>query len=467
MNQFFLAKSGSLSLDDLARVLGDVPALLHVPDIATVRTVAFQNTDGEWISFASHFAIGIGDQQSSKTLYDVGLLRLIHVVGKVSEIASSENLQKFLATWRPIVGAESRSIGFQSRVDFFRESSDSQLCKDPAWRANLHYTFTSTSHNIPSGPFFNPHYGFFALDIGDAAAQWLAIPFLSSQSSVQNHVNLLLPDRRAFIGDIVREGTEIIVQAISNIHEDLFCTLSTTDYDGNRHHFNSKVLQGTAKIPFPVLPKTIHLFLMGAGGFCYDEYYEDEYRRTRAKSLLSSERKFSDQAYKGLLEALEAGENERTEFKEWVPTDRNEKKSYELLKVACAFANSTGGVLYIGITDELEIKGLRRHLANYGVRTGCTFDKKRSEYVQDVKRIIGEGISPMLDTDIEWITHSNNYILKINIPYGKNGPYQIVESHEIFVRRGGSCTKASVSELELLFQREKPQNVQIDKLFRS
>jgi hypothetical protein len=466
MKRFFLPRKGNISFDHLALALAQAPSVLHLPDHVTLRTVVFQDPNGEWISFASRLAIGIGNLRLDATVRDIGPLRLVQVTGKVSEIISSDDLKKFLTAWRPIIGSGVKGPDFQDQVNIFRESSDNQFCKDPAWRANLYCTNPPSAHNIPDGPFFDPHSDFFALNIGDASAQWLSIPYLQTQFSVQNHVELLLPDRRAYIEDIVRDDTKIIVRVFANTREDFSCALVGTDYDGKNHHLCVAVRENSAEITLSVPIKAIQLFLMGADGFCYDDYYEDEYRRSRTKPVLASARQLSDQPYKELIEALTKGENEQIEFKEWIPTDRSEKKSYELLKVLSAFANSRGGVLYIGITDELEIKGLTRHLSTYQNSSGNTLDKKKMAYVQDLKRIIGEGISPTINTEIQWITHAGYHILRLSVLQGKNTPHQIIETRDIFVRRGGSCTKAGPSDLELLFKRDMPRNTPIDQLFR-
>jgi hypothetical protein len=467
MRQFFLPRSANLSFEHLAQALSQAPSVLHLPDQVSLRAIVFQKPDGEWVSFASCLAIGIGDGPTHTTVHEVGPLKLVHIAGKVSEVSSSDNLKAFMASWKLLTDGGAKHISFHSQVQIYRESSHNQFCKYPAWRANFQHTFPSSASTMPEGPFFDPHSDFFAMNVGDAAAQWLGIQHLRAQFSIQNHVELLLPDRRAYIEDIGRKETTITVSIVTNIAESLFCAVVVTNYDGNNHQFRVSVQNNLAEIDITIPPKTIQLFLMGADGFCYDNYYEDEHRRTRIKSVLAPARQLSDQAYKDLLEDLNRGENERIEFKEWIPTDRKEKKSYELLKVISAFANSRGGVLYIGVTDELEIKGLARHLIIYDKTKSDKFEKKQLKYVLDLKRMIGDGISPPINIEFQWITHADHHILRLNVPQGKDAPYQIIETQDIFIRRGGSCTKARVSDLELFFKRDHPQNTPIDHLFRS
>jgi len=440
--------------------------VLHLPDQVTLRAIVFQNPDGEWIPFACALAIGIVDGEPYKTVHEVGTLRLVHLSGKASEITSSDDLRSFMASWQLLIDGGVKNISFQTQVQIYRESSQNQFCEYPAWHAIFHYTYSSSISTIPDGPFFDPNSDFFAINIGDAAAQWLNMQHMRAQLSIQNQVELLLPDRRAYVKDIGRRETTITVSVITNITENLFCAIVATDYDSKNHHFHAVVQNNLAEIDLLITPKTIQIFLMGADGFCYDNYYEDEYRRTRIKSVLTPSRQLSDQTYKDFIDDLNGGENEVIEFKEWISTERENKKSYELLKVISAFANSRGGSLYIGVTDELEIKGLEKQLLAYSNRKNNIFDVNRNEYVQNLKRIIGEGISPIIIPKIQWITHAGHHILRLIVPQGKDAPYQIIETQDIFIRRGGSCTKARVSDLELIFRRDIQHNTPIDRPFR-
>jgi predicted HTH transcriptional regulator len=49
---------------------------------------------------------------------------------------------------------------------------------------------------------------------------------------------------------------------------------------------------------------------------------------------------------------IEGGEGQRVEFKPYVKLAPRDPKSIELVITACAFANSVGGSLLIGVTDQ-------------------------------------------------------------------------------------------------------------------
>lgn len=65
-----------------------------------------------------------------------------------------------------------------------------------------------------------------------------------------------------------------------------------------------------------------------------------------------------------LLKAIAEGEGERTEFKEFVDLPRGKEpladkdKFMQLLRTAAAFANTAGGTLYVGVSDDCEIVGV-------------------------------------------------------------------------------------------------------------
>ena len=66
-----------------------------------------------------------------------------------------------------------------------------------------------------------------------------------------------------------------------------------------------------------------------------------------------------------ILADIKKGENQEIEFKEtytWnVETDSKDRSlKSEVVKAVCAFGNSKGGMIYIGVADNKEIRGIRK-----------------------------------------------------------------------------------------------------------
>lgn len=124
-----------------------------------------------------------------------------------------------------------------------------------------------------------------------------------------------------------------------------------------------------------------------------------------------------------LMPLLQAGEGYHTEFKQ------NLDKSF--VEEVCAFANSGGGRILLGVADNGVIKGID------------TSNAMRSR-VQDM---LGQ-IEPRLNCDIEAI----GSLLIVKIPEGKDKPYGC--SRGFFMRMGANSQKLTRNQIIEFFQKE-------------
>jgi len=124
-----------------------------------------------------------------------------------------------------------------------------------------------------------------------------------------------------------------------------------------------------------------------------------------------------------ILKLIELGEGYHLELKESLD------KSF--IEEVCAFANSSGGKIILGISDKGEIKG---------IKTDNAFRSK----IQDILK----QIEPRLEVDII----INDNIIIINVPKGKEKPYGC--SKGFFVRVGPNCQKLTRNEIVSFFQKE-------------
>lgn len=124
------------------------------------------------------------------------------------------------------------------------------------------------------------------------------------------------------------------------------------------------------------------------------------------------------------------GEGYNIEFKVNVPN-----KVKELSQEICAFANSNGGYIFIGVDD-------------YGNIIGVNIDNSKRSAIQDSIR----DISPILKVDMYNLTIDTKSIWIIEIPCAENKPYLL--SGAIYVREGANSQKiTSVDEIRAFFQR--------------
>jgi ATP-dependent DNA helicase RecG len=126
---------------------------------------------------------------------------------------------------------------------------------------------------------------------------------------------------------------------------------------------------------------------------------------------------------KELRELIASGEGYHLEFKEAL--DKS------IVEEACAFANSGGGIILVGIRDDGTIKGIET-------------DNRNRSILQDYLRVI----QPNLPITIEAI----DSIFLIRIPQGTEKPYACPKG--FYIRNGANTQKLTRNEIIEFFQKE-------------
>lgn len=126
---------------------------------------------------------------------------------------------------------------------------------------------------------------------------------------------------------------------------------------------------------------------------------------------------------------LKQGENAAIEFKEIAARPES------LAKEIVAFANTQGGTLLLGVSDDGKIIGIND-------------DKNHEEYLANIAR---NNVIPAIEIDIKKIIVENKNIIAVSIPKGKDKPYQTL-SNQFLIRVGSTNRVATQAELMRLFQ---------------
>lgn len=126
---------------------------------------------------------------------------------------------------------------------------------------------------------------------------------------------------------------------------------------------------------------------------------------------------------------IEQGENSSIEFK------NASVKPDAIAKEIIAFANTSGGVILIGIEDDKSISGID--------------DSKNWE--EWTMNIIRNNILPPLNIQFNILKIENKKIAVIEVPKGINKPYQALDGN-YYIRIGSTNRIASIQELMRLFQ---------------
>jgi len=145
-----------------------------------------------------------------------------------------------------------------------------------------------------------------------------------------------------------------------------------------------------------------------------------------------------------IQEILKQPEDKSLEFKKEVPRNRQ-----NLLKTVVAFANGTGGYIYVGVNDDRTVTGIKEE----------PFDLE-----EKLSNIIYDSISPLPNVFFQTASYEDKVIFIIRVLPGANKPYYLKKTGPedgIFVRIGSTNRKADsqiVAEL-----RRKARNISFDQ----
>ena len=131
-------------------------------------------------------------------------------------------------------------------------------------------------------------------------------------------------------------------------------------------------------------------------------------------------------AYNGTeIELIYTGENERVEFKSSVRWDYkkaevNKALGNSILKTIAGFANTRGGMLFIGVDDNQSIVGLEADLKAFRVQNSDKYELKLHNFL--VSEFGVEKTSEIISS-IKFITHLEKQICIVRVARSKFGTY--------------------------------------------
>jgi hypothetical protein len=258
-------------------------------------------------------------------------------------------------------------------------------------------------------------------DIYEAAKDWLQLKeYHGSSDARKGHLMLLLPETRAFIHEFSWSDDDVSLRlsiAGSVLASEQVLVQGAYWVDDTIGHVQEEVKAGVATLSIPLGAERLHLFLIGDSGTVYEQHREDV-RFPDTKSFLKSRHRMSSER---VAEALRAGEGMRYEFKEFVELPGSKKthnnsgdRLKRLLRTVAAFANSEGGTILIGVSDDIRVVGVRDSLAK---------GKTTEEAVEAVNRYAGALRAHVTDCmylpvafDVSVVEHQNDFLVLVEVP---------------------------------------------------
>lgn len=136
-----------------------------------------------------------------------------------------------------------------------------------------------------------------------------------------------------------------------------------------------------------------------------------------------------------LTAVLSAGESAHQEFKLY-PRDDNMKR--DLAESAVAFANSEGGVIFVGVRDDSTVQGVER--GDQDALVSSLRDRS----------------NPPVKLSVYSVQVDTNFVFAIRVPASESKPHFLLPEQIVYVRAGSSDRRATREEVQEMFRRTGP-----------
>ncbi len=173
-----------------------------------------------------------------------------------------------------------------------------------------------------------------------------------------------------------------------------------------------------------------------------DLFESNDFARTRPR------RKQAEPAYDFIRVAQEEGSNIIQEFHDGMTVRGG--KLYNIIADVCAFANTNGGTLYIGLSSDPNkaVQGISRP----------------RPAVTTLEKEISNRISPPLTCQVDVQTNRGKSVIRVLVPTGDDPPY-VVDDYKIYVRaeaETGIAVRDEIVSLVLRGQQPQPEEERAD-----
>jgi hypothetical protein len=169
-----------------------------------------------------------------------------------------------------------------------------------------------------------------------------------------------------------------------------------------------------------------------------DLFLSNDFARTRPH------RKKAEPAYDFVRSAREEGANIVQDFHESLSIRGG--RLYAIIADICAFANTNGGTLFLGLSTDT-----RKPVAGIA---------KPNQVISQLEKEIGNRISPPLHCTIDSHETGGKKVLRVLVPRGDDPPY-VVDDYKIYVRSESETNLAVRDEVVGLVVRGKSERLQL------
>jgi hypothetical protein len=251
---------------------------------------------------------------------------------------------------------------------------------------------------------------------------------LGDDRAYEGVLSVLAPDYRGKISGIRLLNNGISVQIVCPEGEDRTALRAKLYCEDPRGHRVMKDLEfdknGAAFVPVEGFPRQMVVVLFSKiSGDRIDERIFDAQLPFRPADLTIEE---VEQTIENLIHG---GESDSIEFKSQIP-----QRQESIAVTAVAFANQSGGKIFIGVDNDAQIVGFKAEGAK-----------------ESLTNILRDRCEPTLPFEIQEVTVSGKNIILITILEGRDKPYQVKEKG-VYLRMQGTNRLATRYELDEIYR---------------
>lgn len=361
---------------------------------------------------------GVSDQVKNQLL-DYGRMQLRREIFDNTDLV--KRLEALNSTGK--LATAHGEIPFNLRNNSPQQSFHPSRSEYHLWPGCLCQMGASQSYQVPDEPlvgrglppFLNPK---------DAIRHWIRVPVSDSDTRYRQFL-LFIPDFTARLGRMTfSEG----VLRVQSSYAPGVLHISVLAADGRTTFRKTKPLRKSHSFKLMPNPNSLRVFITSDKGIILDKFAEDEAWTTHERVIFAGAR-YSGES----LEMIRRGESDSVEFKPFIHLD-DRKKAAELVKAVISFANTAGGTIFIGVTDDAEIEGVETHIP-HDKQKAATFG---ADYFAGIRFLLQQKLNriPVIETRPERIGDKTVFIVQVT--EGAAKPYFNVQTRETFVRRGAS-----------------------------
>ena len=305
--------------------------------------------------------------------------------------------------------------------------------------ANLPYYETLLAYELPFYP-----------STTAAIQDWSGIKKFSANETREGKLLIFVPECRArFVSIKLNDGKLIITVKIQAPDlKDLRIKGGWQDAGGFQA-LDCPVSSTEVEVGVTPSIEMFEAYLIGSNDTVYDFHRETRFWTTGQDRVLQTYTKSSIDE-EDVYSAINAGEGLNIEFKPYITP--GDSKVNELVKTAIAFANSSGGMILIGVNNDCTIHGIEQEINKISRKEQATQTEAYAKYIGELRQTINGGIHPTIELRCKAAEVGGHTVLRIMVPEGEEKPYSQYPGNAIYVRHGANNLHPPAEELQELLK---------------